>query len=286
MKYQKMMVGVMLGILLLAGCSKPPIQSSLQEDTETSGGNQEVGDGDADSQEESEVSEDPSTMAGKVVVIQASALNVRDSAGLSGSVIGSLKQNDKATVNEWEEGTDGFDWYKVESGDVKGWIAGWFTIPEDDLNQHRGKENLLYAFDGHLESSRVTVEGSREDIEAALGTSYDEQYFNGGPFLDFGDTAYLLYGSGYPGKEEGDIAYIFYRGSGVMYGTSVGMTEEELRGVLGKPDRESVYEDESGEGLYEDGALILEYFTGSYEVIFVIGKESTLEQIQLAELEF
>lgn len=286
MKYQKLMVGFMLGILLIAGCSKPPVQSSLQEDTETSGGNEDVGNEEEDTQEVPEVSEEPSTMAGKVVVIQASALNVRDSAGLSGTVIGSLKQNDRATVNEWEEGTDGFDWYKVESGDVKGWIAGWFTIPEEDLNQHTKKENLLYAFDGHLESSRVTVEGSRADIEAALGTSYEEQYFNGGPFLDFGDTAYLLYGSGYPGKEEGDIAYIFYRGSGVMYGTTIGMSEDELRGVLGHPDRESVYEDESGEGLYEDGALILEYYTGSYEVIFVIGQESTLEQIQLAQLEY
>ncbi|MDN7240387.1 SH3 domain-containing protein [Planococcus sp. N028] len=54
--------------------------------------------------------------------ISASSVNLRTGPGLSYSVSGSLSKGDKVTVT----GQEG-DWYKVQAGEMTGWVASWLT---------------------------------------------------------------------------------------------------------------------------------------------------------------
>ncbi|HSI66852.1 MAG TPA: SH3 domain-containing protein [Planococcus sp. (in: firmicutes)] len=55
--------------------------------------------------------------------ISATSANVRSGPGLSYSVIDSLKKGQKVTILSQSD-----DWYEIDSGGKKGWIASWLTV--------------------------------------------------------------------------------------------------------------------------------------------------------------
>ncbi|RFB17645.1 N-acetylmuramoyl-L-alanine amidase [Bacillus sp. HNG] len=62
------------------------------------------------------------TNQGKIGVVTASSLNVRDSSSLSGKVIGSLKQGNKVTI---EEEVNNWSHITLSNG-TNGWVASWY----------------------------------------------------------------------------------------------------------------------------------------------------------------
>jgi len=57
-----------------------------------------------------------------------SSLNVRQSAGLSGKVVDTLKANERVTILSRTTERDGYEWYQIESKDGKGWAAGHYLF--------------------------------------------------------------------------------------------------------------------------------------------------------------
>ncbi|MEH7379824.1 SH3 domain-containing protein [Bacillus sp. JJ1533] len=65
---------------------------------------------------------------GKIGIVTASSLNVRDSGSLSGKIIGSLKQGNKVTIDEEVN-----NWSRITlSNGTKGWIASWYLDVQMD----------------------------------------------------------------------------------------------------------------------------------------------------------
>ncbi|MEH7236149.1 SH3 domain-containing protein [Bacillus sp. JJ1562] len=62
------------------------------------------------------------TNQGKIGIVTASSLNVRDNGSLSGKVIGSLKQGNKVTI---EDEVNNWSHITLSNG-TKGWIASWY----------------------------------------------------------------------------------------------------------------------------------------------------------------
>ncbi|WP_077618923.1 SH3 domain-containing protein [Bacillus sinesaloumensis] len=72
------------------------------------------------------------TNLGKLGVVTASSLNVRDGGSLSGKVIGSLKLGDKVTIEEEVN-----NWSRITlSNGSKGWVASWYL----DVQQNKPSE--------------------------------------------------------------------------------------------------------------------------------------------------
>jgi len=61
-----------------------------------------------------------------VATVNADDVNLRDSATLSGSVVGTLNSGDTVTILSYSEAADGYLWYQVNSDAGTGWIAGAF----------------------------------------------------------------------------------------------------------------------------------------------------------------
>ncbi|MFL5759173.1 MAG: SH3 domain-containing protein [Thermomicrobiales bacterium] len=61
-----------------------------------------------------------------VATVATDALNVRDSASLSGSVLGTIVDGDTVTILSASEAADGYLWYEVDSTAGTGWVAGEF----------------------------------------------------------------------------------------------------------------------------------------------------------------
>jgi uncharacterized protein YgiM (DUF1202 family) len=59
-----------------------------------------------------------------VATVNTDDLNLRDAAGLSGSVIGTLATGDTVTILSASEAADGYLWYEVDSTLGTGWVAG------------------------------------------------------------------------------------------------------------------------------------------------------------------
>lgn len=57
-----------------------------------------------------------------------SSLNVRQSAGLSGKIVDTLKTNERVTILSRATERDGYEWYQIESKDGKGWAAGHYLF--------------------------------------------------------------------------------------------------------------------------------------------------------------
>lgn len=77
------------------------------------------------------------TNQGKIGIVTASSLNVRDSGSLSGKVIGSLKKGNKVTIEEEVN-----NWSRITlSNGKKGWIASWYLdIQLDKTTETPNKE--------------------------------------------------------------------------------------------------------------------------------------------------
>jgi uncharacterized protein YgiM (DUF1202 family) len=70
---------------------------------------------------------DASTASTVSATVSAASLNVRDAAGLSGSVIATLAGGQSITVISGAVEADGYSWYQVETPDgTTGWVAGDF----------------------------------------------------------------------------------------------------------------------------------------------------------------
>ncbi len=289
---KKLLVILTLMLLIVNGCSAEPIDTAKESESEQDQDTQEQG-----TTEDKELTEtidaEPeeaidvyAVEAGMKVVVQASKLNVRDSAGLSGNVIATAVQDTVLTVDQIMITEAGFPWYKTNVDGTRGWIAGWFCIGEDDLNNGVGKGLLLSAFDGHLDGMSVTVDDHKDDVIGEFGTAYTEEYFMGGTYLGYENIGFSLYGQGVEGKAVGDIADIFYTGSQKMFGIQVGDSIEKVKETLGYPNREVIYEDFAGEGLYSDGALLMAYYTGSYQVVLNADDKESISFIQLMPLSY
>jgi N-acetylmuramoyl-L-alanine amidase len=61
-----------------------------------------------------------------VATVNTDELNLRDTASLSGSVIGTLATGDTVTILSASEAADGYLWYEVDSTLGTGWVAGEF----------------------------------------------------------------------------------------------------------------------------------------------------------------
>ncbi|MCC3356595.1 SH3 domain-containing protein [Bacillus sp. REN16] len=62
------------------------------------------------------------TNLGKIGIVTASSLNVRDSGSLSGKIVGSLKQGNKVTIEEEVN-----NWSRIAlSNGARGWVASWY----------------------------------------------------------------------------------------------------------------------------------------------------------------
>lgn len=62
------------------------------------------------------------TNQGKIGIVTASSLNVRDSGSLSGKIIGSLQQGNKVTIEK-----EANNWSHITlSNGMKGWVASWY----------------------------------------------------------------------------------------------------------------------------------------------------------------
>lgn len=71
--------------------------------------------------------------------VTATALNVRSSGSLSGSVVGSVTKGTKVTILEEKN-----DWYKISFGSNKiGWVASWYIAKDSSqtTNTNAGKDS-------------------------------------------------------------------------------------------------------------------------------------------------
>jgi uncharacterized protein YgiM (DUF1202 family) len=72
-------------------------------------------------------SPDAATVSAITATVSASSLNVRDAAGLSGSIAGAVAGGESVTLISGAVEADGYTWYQVQTADgTTGWVAGEF----------------------------------------------------------------------------------------------------------------------------------------------------------------
>jgi hypothetical protein len=272
MKKNVLVVAIIL-LLIISGCTQEAVQEDNPENTGTNQTNPS---------EQSDPIEDESGKDLNVVVL-ASVLNVRDQADLSGEVIGSVNEGDALVITDTKIDDSGFPWYNILIDDSEGYVAGWYCIDKNDYDEMLGRAHLISAYDGHFDNSNIIADENKDAIIKNMGNANSQSYFMGGTALEYDNYTFLLYGSGVDGRSEGDIAGIFYHGTDTRYGVQGGVDMEQIKEVLGKPNREEVISTEE-ESFYSFGTVLLTYYTGSYKVTFISDNEEKLSRIELSEL--
>jgi len=273
MKKNVLVVAIIL-LLIISGCT----QEAVQEDNPENTGINQTTPG-----EQSDPIEDESNKDLNVIVL-ASALNVRDQADLSGEVIGSVNEGDALVILETKIDESNFKWYKVSVDNLEGWIAGWYCIDENEFRENIGRAHLLNAYDGHFDDLNITVDENKDAVISKMGKIIDQGGFMGGTFISYDNYTFIFYGIGMENKPEGNIAGIFYHGADSMYGVDIGTKMDQIKEVLGTPDREDVINNDGEESFYDNGTILLTYYTGSYQVTFISDNEEKLSRIELSEL--
>ncbi len=270
---RNLLVLVVILLLVISGCS----QEVQTEDPDNTG----VGQG--EETEQNDPMDNGSNNESRVIVL-ASVLNVRDQAGLSGEVIGTVSEEDSLVILETKIDESNFKWYKVAVDNLEGWIAGWYCIDEDHLNENIRRAHLINAYDGHFDDLNILVDENKDAVINKMSKIRDQGGFMGGSFLAYDNYTFIFYGLGIENKSEGDIADILYHGSNKMYGVEIGTKMDQVKEVLGTPDREDTISNQGEESFYEDGTILLSYYTGSYKVTFISNNDGNLHRIQLSEL--
>ena len=262
---KKLIILLLLAVLIMVGCGenqeKPPVQNN----------------------EIASVEETPSQPVDQVqevedqtyrVRILADALNVRRSHSLDSQVLGLIKKDNLVEVLEIYEGPEGMDWYKIQREEDMGWIAGWYCMEEKAYVDKTLRGNLLPAFDGIIPTVKGSLNSSYEDIKNLYDQSLETTNYWGTPGL-YNEKILYLFG-------DNGMRLISVQPENEIFGLEVHATLEDVKGHLGPADTEVNVEDPEGNGLYDDGSLILTYITGSYVTKFVFNTDHVLTRIELA----
>lgn len=207
------------------------------------------------------------------VRVLADALNVRRSHGLDSEVVGLIKKDSLVEVLEIYEGPEGMDWYKVETESYIGWIAGWYCMEETAYEDQVLRGNLRPAFEGKIPGVMGSLSGSYEDINNLYDQKLEATNYWGTPGL-YNDKILYLFG-------DDGMLLISLEPEEEIFGIKAKATLQAVKSHLGPADTEEVIEDPEGNGLYEDGSLVLTYITGSYVTKFVFNTDLVLTRIEL-----
>ena len=262
---KKLIILLSLLVIFIAGCGKEEEQAPVLNNESTSV--EEVPSQAVEPVEE--VEDQPLT-----VRILADALNVRRSHGLDSEVVGLIKKDALVEVLEIYEGPDGMDWYKIETESYMGWIAGWYCMEETAYVDKILRGNLLPAFEGKIPGIKGSLNSSIEDINNLYDQSLETTNYWGTPGL-YNDKILYLFG-------DDGMLLISLEPESEIFGLKAKATLEAVKSHLGPPDTEEKVEDPEGNGLYEDGSLVLTYITGSYVTKFVFNTDLVLTRIELA----
>lgn len=262
---KKLIILLLLTVVMMVGCGadeeKQPVQNN----------------------ESASVEEAPSQAVEPVLEVEdqafrvrilADALNVRKSHSLDSEVMGLIKKDVLVEVLEIYEGPEGMDWYKIQREEDMGWIAGWYCMEEIAYVDKTLRGNLLMAFEGKIPGIKGSLNSSMEDINNLYDQSLETTNYWGTPGL-YNDKILYLFG-------DDDMLLISLEPESEIFGLKAKATLEGVKSHLGPADTEETIEDPEGNGLYDDGSLVLTYITGSYVTKFVFNTDLVLTRIELA----
>ncbi len=115
---------------------------------------------------------------GKIGVVTASSLNVRDNGSLSGKIIGSLKQGNQVTI---EEEVNNWSRIRLANGNI-GWVASWYLevqmkTPTETPSAGQSTVKILYngtnIRSGSSTSQSVVARANEGDTFAMLAKEGD-----------------------------------------------------------------------------------------------------------------
>lgn len=215
--------------------------------------------------------------------IMTERLNVRREPVLDSTKLGLITNEKTYEILDEEVRTDGYKWYKIMyEPEVEGWIAGWYTLKNIEFSEQIGRGNLLKAFDGKLDGVTVGLGENISLFKQAYGEADLMESFNGGDIYVYGGLSVFTYGDMGGDIEIGDIAFYSYERDTQVFGIKVGMTSEEVMGVIGKPDFTELDVTDEYTNMYTNND-IHKYFTGSYEIFMVYNQQGVLQRVELFE---
>lgn len=261
---KKLLIMLLFVIVFSIGCAK----DSQQEPTDSTSSTTE------DAPPVVVVEEEPVETTVYVRIL-ADALNVRESHSLGSQVIGVLKENAIHERLEIYDAGNGKQWYRIETEDYIGWVAGWYCMDNDAYEDKVLRANLLAAFDGEIPSVKGAFKSTYDEIKSLYNNKLETTNYWGGPGL-YNDSILYLF-------DDDGLILISVVPEVSIYGVAPGSTLEEVKTHLGEADSEITVDDPEGEGLYDDGSLVTSYITGSYVVKFVFDENQILSRIELSK---
>ncbi|MDH8679457.1 SH3 domain-containing protein [Fusibacter bizertensis] len=209
------------------------------------------------------------------VRVLTDVLNVRDGHNLDSNVIGKLEKDAVVEVQEIYFGDEGKQWLKIIDGDTTGWIAEWYCIDNYEYENKILKNNLLPAYEGKVPTIKGSMSSTFDEIKSLYNDKLELTQYWGSPGLYNDDVLYQF--------GDSDLVFISVTPKESIYGVSPSMSIEDVRGIVGEPNLQVTVDDPEGMAVYEDGSIILSYFTGAYTVEFVFNTDSQLTHIGLSK---
>lgn len=209
------------------------------------------------------------------VRVLTDVLNVRDGHNLDSNVIGKLEKDAVVEVQEIYFGDEGKQWLKIIDGDTTGWIAEWYCIDNYEYENKILENNLLPAYEGNVPTIKGSMSSTFDEIKSLYNDKLELTQYWGSPGLYNDDVLYQF--------GDSDLVFISVIPKASIYGVSPNMSIKDVRGVGGEPNLQATVDDPEGMAVYEDGSIILSYFTGAYTVEFVFNTYNQLTHIGLSK---
>jgi len=150
-------------------------------------------------------------------------------------------------------------------------IVGIDKIEIDKDETNETKSSLIS--DGKLKGMQFGIGTSAAEIVSEKGKPEDEGFFAGGYYITYGNDIYFTDAS-YQDVQQGDYGVVtdiaFSQGKELL-GVKIGMTLNEIKEMLGEPDRTFLTEEDND--FYANSKCIA-YADGDYEIIFMADKVS------------